>query len=197
MENKTTFTVKVSDNYCEWQYGIQVDKKRCIDDLVQCIESGLKARRVYQKLINDFNSIKNNMDNFKLDLTQLTPVEEKYRIKGNYYVACDKFGIDIPIILRFHSDSHNMNAHGEKSASWKNWFLIPPGLPGFPVAELPDEIEINAGDWEKQFPSGWRPLQESHKLRRINKLPTLTIPSGTRAEQLAKLKELLAAFETF
>jgi len=137
------------------------------------------------------------MDNFKLDLTQLTPVEEKDRIKGNYYVAMDNLTSSPPWIVQWHSFDRSMGVYGSRSVRFHYWFQIPPNLPGFPVAELPDEIEINAGDWEKQFPSGWRPLQESHKLRRTNKLPTLTIPSGTRAEQLAKLKEILADFETF
>lgn len=142
------------------------------------------------------NNNSNNMDNFKLDLTKLTPVEEKDRVKGNWYVVADDFS-EHGTIRQWLSGNHSMHWRGGNGSEWALWFAIPPGLPGFPVAELPDEIEINAGEWEKQFPSGWRPLQESHKLRKINRMPSLTIPSGTRAEQFAKLKELLADFETF
>jgi len=140
----------------------------------------------------------NNMDNFKLDISKLTPVNEKNRVKGNYYLTSDSIDDKYPCLRRWHSAKNSMDDNGcDSLCEWDLWFLIPPGLPGFPVAELPEEIEINAGEWEKQFPLDWRPLQESHKLRKINRLPALTIPSSTRAEQVAKLKELLADFETF
>jgi len=140
------------------------------------------------------------MNNFKLDLTQLTPVEEKDRVKGNWYVVSDKLEKDTPVMVRFHSGNKNMNMNGEETASWKFWFLIPPSLPGFPVScELLDEFELKEGNWEYSNRSGeFHVVPINSIFRRIKpELPTLTIPSGTRAEQLAKLKEILADFETF
>lgn len=137
------------------------------------------------------------MNNFKLDLTQLTPVEEKDRIKGNYYVAADDLS-EHGTIRQWLSGNHSIHWRGGGGTEWKLWFLIPPGLPGFPKAELLDEFELKEGNWEYSNRSGeFHVVPINSIFRRINKLPTLTIPSGTRAEQLAKLKEYLADFETF
>ena len=131
-----------------------------------------------------------NMDNFKLDLTQLTPVEEKDRVKGNYYVAADDFS-EHGTIRQWLSGNHSMHWRGGNGSEWALWFAIPPGLPGFPVAELPDEIKLPLNEWSYSY-------SNTHiVLHRTKRMPSLTIPSGTRAEQLAKLKEILTDFETF
>jgi hypothetical protein len=147
------------------------------------------------------NNHSNNMEqSFKLDLTQLTPVEEKDRVKGNYYVAADNIDPTCTFsIRRWHSQKYDMNQGGECSLPFANWLAIPPNLPGFPVAELPDELELKWSEWEiKEFINPqFLKLKMDIKFRRIKHLPELTIPSGTRAEQVAKLKELLVDFETF
>lgn len=146
------------------------------------------------------NNNSNNMDNFKLDLTQLTPVAEKDRVRGNWYLTSDSINDDYPCLRRWHSAKNSMDHNGcDSLCEWVFWFLIPPGLPGFPVAELPDEFELKEGNWEYSNRSGeFHVVPINSIFRRIKpELPTLTIPSGTRSEQLAKLKEILADFETF
>ena len=139
------------------------------------------------------------MELFKLDLTQLTRVEEKDRVKGNWYVVADNTVLSTPWIVQWHSKDRSMDDLGRQSVKFKFWLQIPPGLPGFPVAELPDEFDIKAGEWEfKPYGYGTISLNiVSGVYRRIKPtLPKLTIPSGTRAEQIEAVKKLLAELET-
>jgi hypothetical protein len=133
------------------------------------------------------------MEHFKLDLTQLTPVEEKDRVKGNWYFVCDDLRGN-PRIEQYGKDSEDFSG-----CYWRHWLQIPPGLPGFPVAELPDEIELKWSEWEVQefINPDYRKLHMDVKFKRIKPtLPELTIPSGTRAEQIEGVKKLLAKLET-
>lgn len=152
--------------------------------------------RDYQFMNNELNHI--NMDNFKLDITQLTPVEEKDRVKGNWYVAVEDLKTSTPWISQWHSIDRCMNALQEPSVRFKHWFLIPPNLPGFPVAELPDEINLKGDEWEFEYPNGnFAKIRSGVKARRITPtLPQLTIPSGTRAEQIEAVKKLLNELQT-
>ena len=138
------------------------------------------------------------MDNFKLDLTQLTPVEEKDRVKGNYYVALDNKTSSPPWIVQWHSSDRSMNTLQEPSVRFKHWFAIPPGLPGFPVAELPDEFELKWSEWEIQefINPQFLKLKMDIKFRRIKHLKPITIPSGTRAEQIEAVRKLLNELQT-
>lgn len=134
------------------------------------------------------------MENFKLDLSKLTPVAEKDRVKGNWYVvADDKEGFKAPGITQYHSSNRGMDLNGEQSwAEWKHWFAIPPNLPGFPVAELPDEFELNVKDWQYKTDTmyDWLNLEKATfdgeriiKHRRKPNLPELTIPEQTASER--------------
>ena len=130
-----------------------------------------------------------NMETFKLDLSKLTPVAEDDRVKGNWYVVADEMDNESPIITQFYSGNNGM-MYGEKSVTWNYWFAIPPGLPGFPQAELPDEFELKRGEREYiETKTGWMVRKV------IPKLPQLSIPSGTKSEQVAELKRLLEELE--
>lgn len=134
------------------------------------------------------------MEQFTLDLTQLTLVEEKDRIKGNWYVVSDYIEAEKPFILQFGSDNRDSGG-----TQWKFWFLIPPNLPGFPVScELLDEFELKDREWEFK-PDGYETFSSNIMggvYRRIKPtLPQLTIPSGTKAEQIAAVKKLLVELE--
>jgi hypothetical protein len=128
------------------------------------------------------------MENFKLDLTKLTPVAEADRVKGNWYVVSDEMDI-YGFICQWHSKNNDIGCYGGIGAKWKYWFLIPPNLPGFPVQELPDEFELKLDDWEFITNGDWTPLATvSHKndikFRRIKpKLPSLSIPEQTESER--------------
>jgi len=52
---KTTFTIKVSDRYCEWEYGFDYSKDgpRCINDFIKAIELCFNTNRKYEKLSKD------------------------------------------------------------------------------------------------------------------------------------------------
>lgn len=130
------------------------------------------------------------MDNFKLDLTKLTPVEEKDRVKGNWYFVSDDMTLDIVYCTRFHSGKNQMLTSGIIGASWVNWFLIPPSLPGFPKSDLPELIKLPLNEWSYSY-------SDTHiVLHRTKRMPSLTIPSGTRAEQIEAVRKLLNELQT-
>lgn len=142
------------------------------------------------------------MENFKLDLSKLTPVAEKDRVMGNWYVVADFIGdADTCSIRRYHSGNKDMVQGGRPNGHFSHWFLIPPNLPGFPAQELPDEFEVKAGEWSylNELKDEWNALflampkgKNLLKLRRIKPtLPELTIPEQTASERMAWLQEEL------
>ena len=130
------------------------------------------------------------MENFKLDLTQLTPVAEADRIKGNWYVVADKLN-EYGGISQWHSGRNRISPNdGDEGIKFDLWFAIPPNLPGFPKAELPDEFEIVSTDWELiNIPYGTR-----YRKRKPILMP-ITIPSGTKSEQIEAVRKILAELE--
>jgi len=137
------------------------------------------------------------MDNFKLDLTQLTPVAEADRIKWNWYVVADNLD-QYGGISQWHSGRNRISPNdGDEGIKYDFWFAIPPGLPGFPKAELPDEFEITPDEWEYSDNLGnYHTVKIGSKFRRIKPNPKITIPSGTVQEQIEAVKKLLAELET-
>ena len=127
------------------------------------------------------------MENFKLDLSKLTPVDEKDRVKGNWYVvADDKEGFKASGITQYHSSNRGMDLNGGQSWSdWKYWFAIPPNLPGFPVATTPDIITLPLSEWAYSYNS------DVIVLHRKKYVPTLVIPAGTVEERKKRLQEEL------
>ena len=127
------------------------------------------------------------MENFKLDLSKLTPVDEKDRVKGNWYVVADSSnGSKIGAIIQYHSSSRGMDLNGEQSWSdWKHWFASPPNLPGFPDATLPDQIRLPLSEWAYSY------NQDVIVLHRKKYVPTLVIPACTIEERKRRLQEEL------
>ena len=134
------------------------------------------------------------METFNLDLSKLTPVAEDDRVKGNWYVVADNIGnYGTVSIRRWHSNNDDMCQIGTPSIHWKLWFAIPSGLPGFPKDELPDEFELNKGEWLDA--SGIVLTYNQTFKRKLVTLPTISIPSGTKSEQLAELRKILEKLE--
>lgn len=139
------------------------------------------------------------MENFKLDLTQLTPVAEADRIKGNWYVVADYLNDDTPPILQFKE--RNLDTSG---SIWEYWLQIPPNLPGFPKSELPDEFELKQGEHEyySEYRERWMHISAMTGTNNITfrrtkpTLPELTIPSGTKSEQIEAVRKILEELET-
>lgn len=127
------------------------------------------------------------MENFKLDLTKLTPVPEKDRVKGNWYLCTDVVSDNYPIIKRWHSGNHAMdsNSDNKDSFSWIHWFAIPSNLPGFPKAELPDKIVLPLSEWAYSY------NQDVIVLHRKKYVETLVLPAGTIEERKKRLQEEL------
>jgi hypothetical protein len=125
------------------------------------------------------------MEKFKLDLTKLTPVDEKDRVKGNWYVVCDDMIQDVTYYTRWHSRDSQMLISGAIGASWSHWFAIPPNLPGFPVQELPDKIELPLSEWSYSY------NQNVILLHRKKYVETLVLPAGTIDERKKRLQEEL------
>ena len=131
-----------------------------------------------------------NMEQFKLDLTQLEYVREENRIKGNWYVAVDNMETHTPWIVQWHSNDRSMNAWGGQSVKFNFWFEIPPNLPGFPESHLPDLIKLPLNEWSYSY-------SDSHiVLHKTKRMQPITIPSGTKAEQIEAVRKILAELET-
>lgn len=145
------------------------------------------------------------MDNFKLDLTQLTPVAEADRIRGNWYVVADNLN-QYGGISQWHSGRNRISPNdGDEGIKYDFWFAIPPGLPGFPKSDLPDEFELvqNKHEYYSHYHEKWMHIsaltgENEILFRRKPKptLPELTIPSGTLEEQIEATKKILAELET-
>lgn len=119
------------------------------------------------------------MENYKLDLRKLTPVAEKDRVKGNWYVVVD----DVMHRGRIFQWSHeDVSTTG---TCWKHWFLIPPNLPGFPDATLPDQIRLPLSEWAYSY------NQDVIVLHRKKYIPTMVFPACTVEERKKRLQEEL------
>jgi hypothetical protein len=79
-----------------------------------------------------------------------------------------------------------MDAWGNQSVKFNFWFEVPPNLPGFPVnSDLPDLIKLPLNKWSYSY-------SDTHiVLHRTKRMQPITIPSGTKAEQIAGLEKML------
>jgi hypothetical protein len=117
------------------------------------------------------------MENFKLDLAKLTPVAEKDRVQGNWYVVADGMGEHGRISQWYSGNLAMSHVRGYEGASWAFWFAIPPNLPGFPVQELPERINLSRREWALAY------SDELIMISRKPKLPSLSIPEQTESER--------------
>jgi hypothetical protein len=112
----------------------------------------------------------------KSELTQV-PVEQ--RVPGRIYGVADGLNGELHR-MAFHKKGHYDTA----DASWTYWFALPESM--LPVRELPDQIKLDLNDWSYSY-SNSVILLHRKKIR-----PELTIPSGTKSEQIAELEKILA-----
>ena len=126
-----------------------------------------------------------------IDKKTLTYVREENRVQGNWYIVLDKIiTLSTPLIVQWHSNDRSMNAWGGQSVKFNFWFEIPPNLPGFPKAELPDLIKLPLNEWSYSY-------SDSHiVLHKTKRMQPITIPSGTKAEQIEAVRKILAELET-
>jgi hypothetical protein len=82
--------------------------------------------------------------------------------------------------MAFHKRGHYDTA----DASWTYWFALPESM--FPIQELPDQIKLDLNEWSYSY-SNSVILLHRKKIR-----PELTIPSGTKSEQIEMLEKKLA-----
>jgi hypothetical protein len=82
-----------------------------------------------------------------------------------------------------HVDIHKNKNEGYW-AHWIFWFNLPESM--LPVRELPDQIKLDLNDWSYSY-SNSVILLHRKKIR-----PELTIPSGSKSEQIAELEKILA-----
>lgn len=136
------------------------------------------------------------MEKFKLDLTQLTSIAEADRIKGNWYVVADDIR-QYGVIHQWNCENNVIHWTGGVGSNWSHWLQIPPNLPGFPKAELPDMLVLKEEEWEyyNTWTSCWE-KSKGAKYRRIKHLPELTIPPGTKSEQIEAVKKILQELKT-
>ena len=118
----------------------------------------------------------------KSELKQV-PVEQ--RVPGRWYGSSDTVTGWLDQIV-----CHKEGRYDTSGTPWEYYFELPESM--LPVRELPDEFELKAGEWEKLFRGEWSDMENSYKLRRAKSLPKLTIPSGSKSEQIAELEKILA-----
>ena len=153
----------------------------CINEVYKSMEFHLKPCGGN----NQSKNFNNNMENFKLDLSKLTPVAEKDRVQGNWYVVANKLSL-LGVISQWHCSNSRIDpADGGMGLAYKYWFAIPPNLPGFPVATTPDIITLPLSEWAYSYNS------DVIVLHRKKYVSTLVIPAGTVDERRKRLQEEL------
>ena len=108
---------------------------------------------------------------------QIVPVEQ--RVPGRVYGVSDSLDEKLLRVAIFKSDNKSMVLN-----TWKYWFAIPESM--LPVQELPDQIKLDLNEWSYSYSNS------VILLHRKKTLPELTIPSGTKSEQIAELEKILA-----
>jgi hypothetical protein len=128
-------------------------------------------------------------------LSELKQVPEADRVKGRVYGVSDLINEGLEYVAIFKTGNNSIIDY-----TWNYWFELPEDL--LPVREvlvkeLPDEFELNAWEWEYLDKSGnYTHIPMTTKFRRIKPLlPELTIPAGTKGEQLEYLRGVIATFE--
>jgi hypothetical protein len=113
----------------------------------------------------------------KSELTQV-PVEQ--RVPGRVYGVSDSLDEKLVRVAIFKSDNKSMVLN-----TWKYWFALPESM--LPVREvIPDQIKLDLNDWSYSYSNS------VILLHRKKTRPELTIPSGTKSEQIEMLEKKLA-----
>jgi hypothetical protein len=119
----------------------------------------------------------------KIELKQV-PVEQ--RVPGRIYGVGNTLRDSLNRVRIFASGSGDI-----EGIFWAYWFELPESM--LPVRELPDEFELKKFEWEKLYEGEWCILLTTQTIRRVKPtLPQLTIPSGSKSEQIEALEKILA-----
>jgi hypothetical protein len=124
----------------------------------------------------------------KSELTQV-PVEQ--RVPGQIYGVADSLDNELLRVAIF--DNGCMSTYGEHA---KYWFALPESM--LPVREVMPEIGKEyefSDDGNTWFKEKLERFSTNHnhwyKIRPIQTMPSLTIPQGTKQEQIKHLESLL------
>jgi len=121
--------------------------------------------------------------------SSLKQVPEAERVKGRLYGVSDDLKGELTTTSIF-----NYGNTSKSDAHWNFWFELPESM--LPVREvMPDEFELKQGEWEKLYEGDWCALLTTQTYRRIKTLPQLSIPAGTKADQLEYLRGIIATME--
>jgi hypothetical protein len=134
--------------------------------------------------------------------SSLKQVPENERVKGRVYGVSDDLngGLEISAIFNYGNKSAT-NTH------WKFWFELPESmLPVCEVEVMPEVgkeyefCELDSDVWHRRTLNGFgvdNTIGYFHHIRPISTNPaqTLSIPAGTKAEQLEYLRGVIATFE--
>jgi hypothetical protein len=120
----------------------------------------------------------------KSELTQV-PVEQ--RVPGRVYGVDENLEGILDVVAIYKDNNQSV-----RGVTWNYWFALPESM--LPVRELPDEFELKQGEWEAVGRLGIKEILSFNlKMTRIKPaLPSLTISSGTKSEQIAELEKILA-----
>jgi hypothetical protein len=121
----------------------------------------------------------------KSELKQV-PVEQ--RVPGRVYGVGNTLRDSLNQVRIFASGSDDI-----EGIFWAYWFALPESM--LPVREvMPQFFDLKEGEWEYTDKFGvYCLLPMTTRFRRKNEeLPELTIPSGTKSEQIAELEKILA-----
>jgi hypothetical protein len=135
--------------------------------------------------------------------SSLKQIPEADRVKGRVYGVGDVMDWHLVKVAIFNNGNKDISG-----SSWKFWFELPESmLPVREVEVMPDEFELKQGEWEYDSPlhECWSDISKltragSLRFRRFKVISTnpaqsLTIPAGTKADQLEFLRGVIATME--
>jgi len=136
-------------------------------------------------------------------ISSLKQVPENERVKGRVYGVSDDLNGELESITIFKSG--HTSIHG---GHFNYWFDLPESmLPVRGVEVMPEKFELKQGEWQYDSPlhECWSDISKltsagSLRFRRfkpisLNPAQTLSIPAGTKSDQLEYLKQVIATLE--
>jgi hypothetical protein len=132
--------------------------------------------------------------------SSLKQVPENERIKGRVYGVSDSINGQLEGVAIFsHGNTPMLGVH------WNYWFELPESmLPVREVEVMPEEFELMQGEWEyySKYDKDWICISKNTRMSTIkfrkvstNPAQTVSIPAGTKAEQLEFLRGVIATLE--
>jgi hypothetical protein len=133
--------------------------------------------------------------------SELKQVPEADRVKGRVYGVSDLINEGLEYVAIFKTGNNSIIDY-----TWNYWFELPESLlPVRDVLVMPEvgkeyEFSDNKGaSWSRNnlnaFIAGGDYYDNIRPVPELPKLPELTIPAGTKGEQLEYLRGVIATFE--